>query len=140
MIKVTDERSPSKTEYVMASILSYSSVYLMSWLITHKPNQNWVSLFAYPVYYLGALYPAYLLASRAGYAHLAVGVKHAVYSWLFSGFSLWILTGTTSFIFLFLLLLCFLLGGFTGAYIAFRRQIRREALDELKESTNTIET
>ena len=124
----------------MAAILSYAAVYFMSWLITKNQGANWVTLLAYPVYYLGALYPAFLLASRADYAHLMVGLKAAFYGWLFSGVSLWVLTGTTSFIFLILLLVCFLLGGFTGSYIALRRRIRREALEEYEESTNTNET
>jgi hypothetical protein len=29
------------------------------------------------------------------------------------------------------LLICFILGGFSGAYIALKRQIRKEALEEL---------
>ena len=131
MIKVEEDQSPSGTEYGMAAILSYASVYFMSWLITKNPDVNWVTLVAYPVYFIGALYPAYLLSSRAGYAHLMVGIKSAFYGWLFSGLSLWILTGTASFIFLLLLLISFLLGGFSGAYIALKRQIRKEALEEL---------
>ena len=131
MIKVEEDQSPSGTEYGMAAILSYASVYFMSWLITKNTDANWITLLAYPVYYIGALYPAYLLSSRAGYAHLMVGIKSAFYGWLFSGISLWILTGTASFIFLLLLLISFLLGGFSGAYIALKRQIRKEALEEL---------
>ena len=134
---MTIERAPSNTEYGMAAILSYATVYFMSWMITKNPGVKWVTLVAYPVYFLGALYPAYLLSSRAGYAHLLVGVKSSVYGWIFSGFSLWVLTGTTSFISLLLLLVCFILGGFTGSYMALKRQIRREALSELEESTNT---
>ena len=131
LIKVEEDQGPSGTEYGMAAILSYASVYFMSWLITKNPDVNWVTLVAYPVYFIGALYPAYLLSSRAGYAHLMVGIKSAFYGWLFSGLSLWILTGTASFIFLLLLLISFLLGGFSGAYIALKRQIRKEALEEL---------
>ena len=131
MIKVEEDQGPSSTEYGMAAILSYSSVYFMSWLIIQNLDANWVTLVAYPVYFIGALYPAYLLSSRAGYAHLMVGIKSAFYGWLFSGFSLWVLTGTASFIFLLLLLICFILGGFSGAYIALKRQIRKEALEEL---------
>ena len=122
----------------MAAILTYASVYFMSWMITKNPGVRWVTLLAYPVYYLGALYPSYLLSSRVGHAHLAVGIKTAVMSWLFSGFSLWVLTGTTSFNYLILLLISFFLGGFTGAFIALKRQIRKEALRDLEESTNTL--
>jgi hypothetical protein len=122
----------------MAAILAYASVYFMSWMITKNPGVRWVTLIAYPVYFLGALYPSYLLSSRVGHAHLAVGIKIAVMSWLFSGFSLWVLTGTTSFIYLILLLISFFLGGFAGAFIALKRQIRKEALRELEESTNTL--
>lgn len=137
MIKVTEDGSPSNTEYGMAAILSYASVYFVSWLLTKNPGVRWVVFIAYPIYFLGALYPSFLLSSRAGYAHLTVGIKCAIFSWLFSSFSLWVLTGTTSFTFLILLLISFLLGGFTGSYIALKRQIRREALEEYEESTNT---
>ena len=137
---MTEDRTPSNTEYGMAAILSYGTVYFMSWLITKYQGANWITLLAYPVYFLGALYPAFLVASRTDYAHLMVGLKSAFYGWLFSGVSLWVLTGTTSFIFLVLLLVCFLLGGFTGSYIALKRRIHREALEEYEESTNTNET
>jgi hypothetical protein len=137
LIKVVEDSYPSNTEFGMAAILSYASVYFMSWMITKYPDTNWVTLLAYPVYYLGALYPSYLLSARSGRIHLGVGIKHAIIAWLFSGFSLWILTGTTSFIFLILLLLCFLFGGFTGSYIALRRQISKAVDDEYEESTNT---
>ena len=139
MIKVEEDQVPSNTEYGMAAILSYASVYFVKWLITKNPDTNWVTLVAYPIYFIGALYPAFLISSRAGYAHLAVGLKSAFYGWLFSGFSLWVLTGTASFIFLLLLLICFLLGGFTGSYIALKRQIRKEALDDIEELTNSNE-
>lgn len=134
---MTEDPYPSNTEYGMAAILSYSSVYFMSWMITRYPDTNWVTLLAYPVYYIGALYPAYLLSTRTRHTHLGVGIKHAIIAWLFSGFSLWVLTGTTSLIFLTLLLICFLLGGFTGSYIAFKRQISKDAEEEYEESTNT---
>jgi hypothetical protein len=124
----------------MAAVLSYAAVYFMSWVITNNPNENGLTLLAYPVYYLGALYPAFLLSSRTGYAHLLVGLKTSVYGWLFSGFSLWVITGTTSFIFLVLLLICIILGGFSGSYVALRRQLRKEAIEEFEEPSNTFET
>lgn len=110
----------------------------MSWMITQNSGKKWVILMAYPVYYFGALYPAFLLATRSKQAHLAVGIRHAILAWIFSGFSLWVLTGTTSLIFLILLLLCFLLGSLTGSYMALKRQIKKEAYEELKESTNSM--
>lgn len=140
MIPLSGEREPSGTEYGMAAILTYASVYFMSWMLTQNPGEKWVVLIAYPVYFLGALYPAYLLASRAKHAHLLVGLKSAVYGWVFSGFSLWVLTGTTSLIFLALLLLSMILGGFTGSYISLKRQLRRETLAAFEESTNIPET
>ena len=139
MMPLSGERETSGTEYGMAAILTYASVYFMNWMLTQNPGKKWVVLIAYPVYYIGALYPAYLLASRAKHAHLLIGLKSAVYGWMFSGFSLWVLTGTTSFIFLALLLFCMLLGGFTGSYISLKRQLRRETLAALEEPTNIPE-
>lgn len=139
MIPLSGEREPSSTEYGMAAILTYASVYFMNWMLTQNPGKKWVVLIAYPVYYIGSLYPAYLLASRTKHTHLLIGLKSAVYGWCFSGFSLWVLTGTTSFIFLALLLLSMLLGGFTGSYISLKRQLRRETLAAFEESTNIPE-
>ena len=121
----------------MAAILTYASAYFMSWMLTQHPGEKWVVLAAYPVYFIGAMYPAYLLARRAGHAHLLIGLKSSVYGFVFSGFSLWVLTGTTSLIFLAIMFLCMMIGGFTGAYISLRRQLRREAVTTFEEPTNT---
>ncbi len=136
---MSGEREPSATEYGMAAILTYASAYFMSWMLTKNPGTKWVVLIAYPVYFIGALYPAYLLSSRAGHAHLLIGLKSAFYGWIFSGFSLWVLTGTTSLIFLAIMFLCMILGGFTGSYISLKRQLRKEAFEEPTNTANADE-
>jgi len=125
---VSEIRDPSNTEYGMAAILTYAAVYFMSWLMTKYPGEKWVILLAYPVYFFSAFYPAYLLSNRVKHPHLLIGFKAGIYGWAFSGFSLWVLTGTTSLIFLTILLICMVPGGLTGAYLAFRRRIRKKAL------------
>ncbi len=134
---MAEDSEPSSTEYMMTAILSYASVYLMSWVITQYPTSRTIAALAYPVYLLGNLYSVFLLTSRAGDRHLAIGIKSSVTNWMFSGFSLWILTGTTSFIYLVLLFISFFTGGVTGAFIARRRKLQREIDAELEEATNT---
>ena len=128
---------PNSTEYGMTAILAYASVYLMSWVITKNPTSRVIAAIAYPVYLLGNLYSVFLLTSRAGDRHLAVGIKSSIINWMFSGFSLWVLTGTTSFIYLILLLISFFIGGVSGAFIARKRKLERDIQAELEETTNT---
>ena len=128
---------PTSTEYGMTAILAYASVYLMSWVITKNPSSRTIAAIAYPVYLLGNLYSVFLLTSRAGDRHLAVGIKSSIINWMFSGFSLWVLTGTTSFIYLTLLLISFFIGGVSGAFIARKRKLERDIHAELEETTNT---
>ena len=128
---------PSSTEYGMAAILAYASVYFMSWVITQNPTSRAIAAIAYPVYLLGNMYTVFLLTSRAGDRHLAVGIKSSVINWMFSGFSLWVLSGTTSFIYLVLLFLSFFIGGVSGAFIARKRKLQRDILADLGETTNT---
>lgn len=128
---------PSSTEYGMAAILAYASVYFMSWVITQNPTSRAIAAIAYPVYLLGNMYTVFLLTSRAGDRHLAVGIKSSVINWMFSGFSLWVLSGTTSFIYLVLLFISFFVGGVSGAFIARKRKLQRDISADLGETTNT---
>jgi hypothetical protein len=134
---MTGNVEPSGTEYGMAAILSYSSVYFMSWVITKNPTSRTVAALAYLVYLIGNMYTVFLLTSRAGERHLAVGVKSSVINWMFSGFSLWVLSGTTSLIYLVLLFLSFFIGGVSGAFIARKRKLNRDIIAELEEATYT---
>jgi hypothetical protein len=134
---MTGDVEPSSTEYGMAAILAYASVYFMSWVITQNPTSRTIAALAYPVYLLGNMYTVFLLTSRAGDRHLAVGIKSSIINWMFSGFSLWVLTGTTSFIYLVLLFLSFFIGGITGAFVARKRKLQREILADLEETTYT---
>lgn len=134
---MAEDYEPSSTEYGMAAILAYASVYFMSWVITKNPTSRTFAALAYPFYLLGNMYTVFLLTSRAGDRHLEVGIKSSVINWMFSGFSLWVLTGTTSAIYLVLLFLSFFIGGFSGAFIARKRKLMRDIHDELGEATYT---
>lgn len=131
---------PSSTEYGMAAVLAYSAVYFMSWVIAQNPTSRTIAAIAYPVYLLGNMYTVFLITSRAGERHLAVGIKSSIINWMFSGLSLWVLSGTTSFIYLFLLFLSFIIGGVSGAFIARKRKLERDIRYELEEATYTDET
>ena len=134
---MADYHEPSGTEYGMAAILAYAPVYFMSWVISQNPTSRTIAAITYPVYLLGNMYTVFLLSSRAGDRHLEVGIKSSVYNWMFSGFSLWVLTGTTSAIYLVLLFLSFFIGGVSGAFIARRRKLMRDIDAEFEEATYT---
>jgi Na+/melibiose symporter-like transporter len=134
---MADYYEPTGTQYGMAAILAYAPVYFMSWVVSNNPTSRTYAALAYPVYLLGNMYTVFLLTSRAGDRHLEVGIKSSVYNWMFSGVSLWVLTGTTSAIYLVLLFLSFFIGGVSGAFVARRRKLMREIDAELEEATYT---
>lgn len=129
---MSDEYEPSNTEYGMTAVLAYASVYFMSWVIQQNPTSRTIAALAYPVYLLGNMYSVFLLTSRAGDRHLAVGIKSSVINWMFSGFSLWVLSGTTSFIYLTLLFISFFIGGVSGAFVARKRKLLRDIAADLE--------
>jgi hypothetical protein len=101
-------------------VLAYGIVYFWIELKTLY-NPPWV--LAYLMYYLAGLVPSYLVCKRTGSAELPVAFRSAVISWALVVVSLWAFTegGTTSLYAL--LLVMFILGGLTSAYISLRRRL-----------------
>ena len=115
------DRRPSVTDYMAAAVLAYGVVYFWVELnIYYDPP--WVLALLF--YYLGGLIPGYLVCRRTGSAELAVGVRSSVSSWVFTVVSLLAFTEGNTPTFFALLLVMFLLGGLTSAYLALRGRLR----------------
>ena len=116
------ERKPSYTDYIMGTILSYSLVYI--WLndfVNKMPGMH--ILVSVVVYYLIGTLSSFLICRKTTEAHLSVGVKMGLLSQVFTVFTMYVVTGTLNMVLFFIILICFLLGGATGAYISLRKRI-----------------
>jgi hypothetical protein len=120
---MSDERTPSTTDYLAAAVLSYGIVFFWVQFL------NWIeiqifALFSYIIYFIGAFSSVYLVLRRTTTAHLRIGITSALTSWLFTVFSLLALTEGANRGFFIVLLICFILGGVVASYISLRNQIR----------------
>jgi len=123
MIRLTIDRDrrPSITDYMAAAVLAYGIVYF--WIeLNALYDPPW--LLAYLIYYLGGLIPSYLVCRRTGSAELAIGVKSSVASWGFVIVSATAFTEGNTLTFFSLLLIMFLLGGLTAAYLTLSRRLK----------------
>ncbi|HUV34623.1 MAG TPA: hypothetical protein VMW22_06800 [Candidatus Desulfaltia sp.] len=123
MIHLTLDRDkrPSITDYMAGAVLSYGIVYFWIELKTFY-DPPWV--LAYIMYYLASLIPSYLVCKRTGAAELPVAIRSVLISWALVIVNLWAFTqGNTTSLFA-LLLVMFLLGGATSAYISLRRRLK----------------
>jgi len=116
------ERKPSYTDYIMGTILSYSLVYI--WLndfVNKMPGMH--ILVSVVVYYLIGTLASFLVCRKTSEAHLSVGIKVGLLAQVFTVFTMYVVTGTLNIVLFFIILICFLLGGATGAYISLRKRI-----------------
>jgi len=126
------ERKPSYTDYIMGTILSYSLVYI--WLndfVNKMPEMH--ILLSVVVYYLIGTLSSFLVCRKTTEAHLSVGVKMGLLSQVFTVFTMYVVTGTLNMVLFFVILICFLLGGATGAYISLRKRILSPIESETEE-------
>jgi len=126
------ERKPSYTDYIMGTILSYSLVYI--WLndfVNKMPGMH--ILVSVVVYYLIGTLSSFLVCRKTTEAHLSVGVKMGLLSQVFTVFTMYVVTGTLNMVLFFVILICFLLGGATGAYISLRKRMLSPIESETEE-------
>ncbi len=122
-LTIDRDRRPSITDYMAAAVLAYGIVYF--WIeLNALYDPPW--LLAYLIYYLGGLIPSYLVCKRTGSAELAIGVKSSVASWGFVIVSATAFTEGNTLTFFSLLLIMFLLGGLTAAYLTLRKRLKPE--------------
>jgi hypothetical protein len=119
---VDEERTPSTTDYMAATVLAYGIVYF--W-IELKMVAGTPSLLAYPVYYLAGLISSYLVCRRTDSAHLAVGIKTAFAAWAFTAVTLLAFVEGSSLAFFGILLICLVLGGATASYLALKQSLQQ---------------
>jgi hypothetical protein len=115
------DRRPSITDYMAGAVLAYGIVYFWIELKTFY-NPSWV--LAYVIYYLAGLIPSYLVCQRTGAAELSIAFRSTMISWALVVVSLWAFTEGNTTSFFGLLLVMFILGGMTSAYLTLRRRLK----------------
>jgi len=104
-----------------AAVLSYGIVYF--WIeLTSFYNLPWI--LAYVLYYLASLIPSYLVCKRTGAEELSVAIRCAVFSWALVVISLLAFTEGNTIFFFAVLLVVFIIGGATSAYITLRKSLK----------------
>lgn len=119
------DKRPSITDYMAGAVLAYGIIYF--WIELHMYYSPIWPL-AYLFYYLGGLIPSYLVGKRTGAAELQVAIKSVLISWVFVVVSLLAFTEGNTISYFALLLVMFILGGVTTAYISLRRRLRQAKL------------
>lgn len=122
MIQLSTGKKPTSTDYLAAAILSYGIVYFWVQFILIL-GVNWLSYLSYPVFLLTASATSFLVLKRADEAHLAVGLKSSLISWVFTVVSFTALTEGTNTSFFLVLLVCFILGGAASAYVKLKKRL-----------------
>jgi len=115
------DKRPSITDYMAGAVLAYGIVYFWIELKTFY-NPPWA--LAYVMYYLAGLVPSYLICKRTGAAELPVAFRSTMISWALAVVSLWAFTEGNTPSFFGLLLVMFILGGMTSAYLTLRRRLK----------------
>ena len=116
------DRKPTTTDYLAASVLSYGIVYFWVQFILILDHE-WLGLLSYPVFLLSAFATAYLVLRRTDEAHLAVGLKSSLVSWVFTVVSFLALTEGPNTGFFLVLLVCFIVGGASAAYVRLKQKL-----------------
>lgn len=118
-----------------AAVLAYGIVYFSVELYMYY-SPPWP--ISYLFHYLAGLVPSYLVCRRTGSGELGVGVKSSAASWGFTTVSLTVFTEGSTMTFLALMLIMFLLGGLTAAYLALRRRLKPRGAEPSKAQDNSL--
>ncbi|MCW4050274.1 MAG: hypothetical protein NWE89_11135 [Candidatus Bathyarchaeota archaeon] len=114
-------KKPSTTDYMAGAVLSYGIVYF--WIrVKTLYNAPWILAFVF--FYLGGLLPSGMICKRTSRNQLPTGLKSAIISWIFTVVSLLAFTQGNQASFFGVLLVFFLLGGFTSGYITTRQRLK----------------
>lgn len=113
------ERKPILVDYLAGGVLTSSLVWVWLQLVHYIPNQ--IILFVYvPMLVVLSGISTYIVCMKTSKDHINIGIRTALSSWLIS--VLFFLT--VSFYFdlniLLILLICYVVGGLGGAYIALK--------------------
>lgn len=117
------------TDYLAAGALAYGTIFF--WLkLSTMIQLPW--LVSYLIFYLGGLVPTYLVCRRTDRNQFPVGIKSAVFSWIFTLVGLIAFTQGDPSSFFKMLLVFFLLGGLTSSVITMRERLRPKNKLKLK--------
>lgn len=123
-------RVPSITDYMAGALLANGPTWI--WIIAMGYFSDIFSAlpkvliggFSLIIYISGGSIASYLVCERADEGLLIVALKLVAAEWIFSIMMLSTLTEASSGQ-AFLLLICFTIGGFIGAYLSMRKRLRR---------------
>jgi len=125
------EKTPNFNDYLAGVMLANGFIWILllvlgffSSIFTRIP----IFLLAgatYIIYLSGGIISSYLVSKRATSRHLAVGLKLAVLSWVLSIVLIPNLGMKSSIGVALTTLVCFLIGGATGAFLALRSMLRK---------------
>lgn len=120
------KRPPTATDYMAGAMLANGFVWIWTQAL---PYLSWVpyGLLAeasYLIYLSGGAVASYLVCKRAASGHLVVGIKVAGVSWLISLVLLLSNVAEPTPGLALALLVCFMMGGIAGAYLALRSRLR----------------
>ena len=115
------DRTTSIIDYLAAATLSYGVIFF--WLkLSTIIKLPW--LVSYLIFYLGGLGPTYLVCRRTDRNQFPVGIKSAVFSWVFTLVCLITFTQGDPSSFFKMLLMLFLLGGLTSSVITMKERLK----------------
>ncbi|MFP3952012.1 MAG: hypothetical protein ACLFVP_07755 [Candidatus Bathyarchaeia archaeon] len=115
--------NPSYMDYIAAAMLSSGIIWFWIQLVLYF-NSSVLQLLSYPVYIAAQGAASYLVVTRSNRKHLSVGIKTALASWLFAIFFTISFNMKNQLGFAIIILVCFLIGGVGGAYIALNRRLK----------------
>jgi hypothetical protein len=120
-VTTQNDRKPSTTDYMAAAVLSYGIIYF--W-VELKAASDIPWMVAWIIFYLAGVIPSYLVCKRTTRNQLGVGIKTVFISWAFVVFSLSVFLKNSTTSFFVLLLILFLIGGVTSAYITMKERLK----------------
>jgi peptidoglycan/LPS O-acetylase OafA/YrhL len=117
------------TDYLAGAVLANGFVWIWAMVLGYlqAPSQTdgdaLLGLLSYVVFVAGGAVASYLVCKRAGSNHLFVGLKVVGLAWIFSAVFM-PATSEASINLALVMLVCFVIGGLSGTYLARRMSLR----------------
>jgi len=131
-----DQDNPGYMDYIAAAMLSSGIIWFWIQLVLYI-NNSILQLLSYPIYIAAQGLASYLVVTRSNKTHLSVGIKTAIASWLFAIFFTISFNMKNQLGYAIIILVCFLIGGVGGAYIALNRRLKSDKENSAKENLDS---
>ncbi len=124
-------RAPNITDYMAGALLANGPIWLWTMTIGHLSSifsalpPSLLGGLSLIVYVAGGCLASYLVCGRAEEGLLLVALRLAAAEWAFSIMMMLSIIPEASLGQALLLLICFVVGGFIGAYLSLKRRLRR---------------